>query len=404
MKWKMKRIAGLLIIMVLFLLYICNPVVKQDTLRFGANIRDQFLESWFIYMTDYMLDEKYQVSYTARSYWKMDPYERQREKAVKEAEDENARQKNALSENQEARVLTERKIYISSNDILTGDSYQEELLSSDWTSEEKIKLGANENMILKLKKEKSLSYLIENFFVVHSTTTIDKNVFQVDKLLSTDCKMQKKKKKKQPQILIYHTHGGSETFIDSREGKKEDSIIGVGTELSEELKVYGYNVLHDKTEYDRINGKIDRSRAYTVAEKEITKTLKEYPSIEVVIDLHRDAAAEGGGGLVTTIDGKKTAQIMLFNGLSRNLKGEISYLKNPNLQANLAFSLQVQMASLKEYPEFSRKIYLKPYRYNLHLRKKSLLIELGNHKNTVSEAKNAAKPLARIIHEVLSGQ
>lgn len=402
MKWKKKGMAGLLIVMIFLLIYICNPGVKQDACKFAVKIRDQFLESWFIYMTDFMLDEKYQVSYTARSYWKMDTYERQREKSVKEAEDENARQKNALSENQEARVATERKIYISSNDILTGDSYQEELLSSDWTSEEKMKLGANENLILKLKKEKSLSYLIENFFVVHSTTTIDKNVFQVDKLLSIDCTMKKKKKKKQPQILIYHTHGGSEGFVDSRSGKKEDSIIGVGTELAEELESYGYNVLHDETEYDRINGKIDRSRAYTVAEEEITKTLKEYPSIEVVIDLHRDAAAEGGGGLVTTIDGKKTAQIMLFNGLSRNLKGDIAYLKNPNLQANLAFSLQVQIASLKDYPDFSRKIYLKPYRYNLHLRKKSLLVELGNNKNTVSEAKNAAKPLARIIHEVLS--
>lgn len=403
MKWKKKGMAGLLILTAFLLVSVCNPTVKQDVCRLGAEICDKFLLSWFICMTDTMLDEQYQVSDAARSYWKMDTYEQQREKAEKEAEAENTRQNKALSENEEARVNTERKIYISSNDILAGDLYKEEPLSKDWTREEKMKLGANENLVLKLKKEKNLSYLIENFYIVHSTTTIDKKIFQVDQLLSTDCSMQKKKKKNQPQILIYHTHGGSEGFVDSRKGKKEDSIIGVGTELSKKLEEYGYNVLHDKTEYDRINGKIDRSRAYTVAEQEITKTLKEYPSIEVVIDLHRDAASEGGGGLVTEIDGKRTARIMLFNGLSRNLNGDITYLKNTNLQANLAFSLQVQMASLRDYPEFSRKIYLKPYRYNLHLRKKSLLVELGNNKNTVSEAKNAAAPLARIVHEVLSG-
>ena len=75
---------------------------------------------------------------------------------------------------------------------------------------------------------------------------------------------------------------------------------------------------------------------------------------------------------------------MFFNGLSRNQKGNIAYLHNDNLQANLAFSLQMKIACMKTYPGFAKPIYLKNYRYNLHMKQRSLLIELGNENNTVS--------------------
>ncbi|MDE6850992.1 MAG: stage II sporulation protein P [Lachnospiraceae bacterium] len=254
-------------------------------------------------------------------------------------------------------------------------------------------------IINKLKKEKKRSYLLKNFYIVDSSTSIDPKIFQVDQLLNRNMTIQQKK---EPQILIYHTHGASEAFVDSKAGKKEESIIGVGGELAKLLtEKYGYHVLHDETEYDRINGDIDRNKAYNQSYAGVTKTLQKYPGIQVLIDLHRDGVGNKVQRL-TTINGKRTAQVMFFNGLSRNKKGDIAYLHNDNLQANLAFSLQMKLACMEQYPDFAKPVYLKNYRYNLHLRERSLLIELGNENNTLQEAKNAMEPLAGILHQVLS--
>ena len=82
----------------------------------------------------------------------------------------------------------------------------------------------------------------------------------------------------------------------------------------------------------------------------------------------------------------------------------IDYLYNPYIQENLAFSFQMQLAAEKKYPGFTRNIYLKGQRYNLHLRPRSLLIEAGTQLNTVEEERNAMEPLAQLLHEVLSGE
>lgn len=259
----------------------------------------------------------------------------------------------------------------------------------------------NLNTINKLKNSKSRSFLLKNFYITDSSTSIDNSIFNVEKLLSKDVTI---KKSGEPQILIFHTHAASEAFIDSRKGKQSDSIVGVGSRLAYLLrKKYGYNVIHDTTEFDKINGSIDRSKAYNQAAKKLEATLEKYPSIEVVIDLHRDGVGNSVQRL-TTIDGKKTAQVMFFNGLSRNSSGNIEYLYNKNLQANLAFSLQMKLKCMENYPDFARPVYLKGYRYNLHLREKSLLIELGNENNTVEEAKNAMEPLAKVLDQVLTGK
>lgn len=260
-------------------------------------------------------------------------------------------------------------------------------------------LKKNNSMIEKLKSSKKRSYLLHNFYIVDSSTSIDSNIFQVDTLLNWNVSLQQKK---EPQILIYHTHGASEAFVDSKAGKKQESIIGVGGELAKLLtEKYGYHVIHDETEYDRINGSIDRNKAYNQSYAGVSKTLQKYPGIQVLIDLHRDGVGNQVHRL-TTINGKRTAQVMFFNGLSRNKKGDIAYLHNDNLQANLAFSLQMKLACMEKYPDFAKPIYLKNYRYNLHLRERSLLIELGNENNTLQEAKNAMEPLAGVLHQVLS--
>jgi stage II sporulation protein P len=243
----------------------------------------------------------------------------------------------------------------------------------------------------------SQSFLRKKFIQVDSTTTITNQELNGKTLFLKDLSLESTKS---PQILIYHTHG-SEEYADSKSGVQEDTVVGVGEELEKQLKKYGYSVLHDTTSYDVRNGKLDRSKAYYYAAQGIEKNLKKYPQIQVIIDLHRDGVGKNTR-LVTKIDGKDTAQIMFFNGMSRTAtNGNIAYLKNPYKEWNLALSLQMQKAAYEIYPGFTRKIYIKGYRYNLHYRKRSMLVEVGAQTNTVAEAKRAMKPLADIISEVL---
>ena len=161
-------------------------------------------------------------------------------------------------------------------------------------------------------------------------------------------------------------------------------------------------MIHDDSVYDYRDGKLDRSRAYTYALEGIQGILQKYPSIEVVLDLHRDGVAEGTR-LVTEINGKPTAKIMFFNGTSQTPDGPIEYLPNPNREANLAFSFQMQLEAAEMYPGFTRKIYLKGLRYNQHVRARTALIEVGAQTNTYEEARNAMEPLADILDRVLRG-
>ena len=245
------------------------------------------------------------------------------------------------------------------------------------------------------------NYLLNNFFVVDPTTTALESQINVDTLLGKDMKLEKNPE--QPQILIYHTHS-QEGFADSVEGDTSTTVIGVGDYLAQLLQErYGYQVLHITDTFDIVDGQLDRSAAYNYAEPVISQALQEHPTIEIVIDLHRDGVDESKP-LVTEVNGKPTAQVMFFNGLSRtNQNGEISYLPNPYIEDNLAFSFQLEYLAKQYYPEYTRCIYLKGYRYNLHLKPRSLLLEVGAQTNTVEEAKNAMEPFADLLYKVLSG-
>lgn len=240
--------------------------------------------------------------------------------------------------------------------------------------------------------------LVQQFYTIDTNTMAGRDQLNVDKFLAQDMTIDKEGEGY--QILIYHTHS-QEAFADSVKGERSGTIMGVGDYLTQILTdTYGYKVLHHDGQYDVKT----RDGAYSAALPDIEKILEENPSIEVVIDLHRDAMPEGTR-LVTEIDGRPTARFMFFNGLSRTKKtGNISYLYNENQDANLAFSFQMQLKAMEYYPGLTRKIYLKGYRYNMHLRPKSLLIELGAQNNTVEEAMNACGPLAHILDLVLSGQ
>ena len=94
--------------------------------------------------------------------------------------------------------------------------------------------------------------------------------------------------------------------------------------------------------------------------------MNKYDSIKVAIDLHRDGVNENTH-LVTNINGKPTAKIMFFNGVSRTINnGELEYLANPNRQANLAFSMQMYLTGASTYDDFLRRTYIKGYQYNLN--------------------------------------
>lgn len=246
------------------------------------------------------------------------------------------------------------------------------------------------------------NFLLNNIFVVDANTSMTQEELSLTNLLDQDLSIDDLNSKENYKVLIYHTHA-SESFVDSREGKQEDTIVGVGAYLTELLETeYGIKVYHDTTTYDMIDGVLDRSKAYENSYNGVSKILKENPSIEVVIDLHRDGVAEDTH-LVTEINGKKTAKVMFLNGVSRsNMNGEIAYLKNPNKITNLAFSFQMYLAGKEYYSDYVRKIYIRSLRYNLHIMPRAALIEVGAQNNTLQEEKNAMEPLAAIIDKVLS--
>ncbi len=258
--------------------------------------------------------------------------------------------------------------------------------------------GQDGNAALSIEKLRDFNYLLSKFYTVDSTTMIGPDQLNVNDLLGRDMKMDTKTKG--PKVLIFHTHS-QEAFKDSVPGDSSTTIVGMGAYLAQLLNEKGIETIHHSGVYDLIDGKLDRSKAYQMSEAGVKKILKQYPSIEVVIDLHRDGVPETTR-LVTNVNGKQTAKIMFFNGLSRTkTNGDIAYLKNPYIQDNLAFSFQMQLQAEQMYAGFTRRIYLKGYRYSLHMMPKSLLVEAGAQTNTVKETKNAMELLANILCEVL---
>lgn len=244
------------------------------------------------------------------------------------------------------------------------------------------------------------NYLLSTFYIVDSMTMIDAGQLNYNDLMSRSMKINQETEG--PKVLIFHTHS-QETFADSIPGDSSTSIVGIGEYLSQRLNEKGVATIHHTGVYDVIDGVLDRSSAYEYAEAAVKQILAENPSIEVVIDLHRDGVAEETH-LVTDIGGKQTAKIMFFNGLSRTrTTGDIDYLYNPYIQDNLSFSFQMQLACESKYPGFVRRIYLRGYRYSLHMMPKSLLIEAGAQTNTVEEMKNAMDLLSDTLYSVLIG-
>lgn len=311
---------------------------------------------------------------------------------------------NYVTEREAAELLTEDEATYA---ILAKKQAEEEnsvdengqLIGKD--KSEETRQASVPTMDLSMERLNDFEYLVSNFYTVDSVTYINPSELNASELLGKDLRIDLSTGGS--KILIYHTHS-QETFADS-DNDPSTSIVGIGRYLTEILNnKYKIPTMHHEGVYDLINGKLDRSEAYEFAKPEVEQILAENPSIEVVIDLHRDGVADTTH-LVTEINGKPTAQIMFFNGLSRTrVNGDLAGMANPYLQDNLAFSLQMKIAAETKYPGFARSNYLRGYKYNMDLMPRMLLIEAGAQTNTVEEMRNAMEVLADLLNSVLTGR
>jgi len=251
----------------------------------------------------------------------------------------------------------------------------------------------------------SFSYLANRIFLADPETILLPSDINVHKFLETDLTIDIDTDG--PQVLIFHTHS-AEMFTDSNPSDPMTGVMGTGRYLAQVLaEVHGIETLHHTGRFDFIDGASHRPGSYERMEPAIRQILDQNPSIQVIIDLHRDGVGPYAPPFLRYIDGVPTAQIMFFNGLSRqNRNGqavEIARLPNPYQQENLNFSFRLQLAANQLYPGLARRVYLRQFRYSLHMLPRSTLVEVGNQHNTQQQAKNAMYPLAGVIAAVLLG-
>ena len=202
-------------------------------------------------------------------------------------------------------------------------------------------------------------------------------------------------KSSQITVLIIHTHG-SESYKDSspqpepyRCLDKAQNMIAVGDEVARVLNLAGIRVIHDRNIYDYP----DYSGAYSAARKAIKDHLARYPDIQMVLDLHRDAADGDYGQLVTTatVGGQSSAQILFVVGTDAGGN------RHPNWQDNLSLALKLSVLLEQENPGITRGISLRSQRFNMDMTPGSLLVEMGAAGDTLPEAMLAANALANAI-------
>ncbi len=241
------------------------------------------------------------------------------------------------------------------------------------------------------------NYLIHNWYTVDTSTDASVVGISTPELVTYPAGITKNQEEGY-DILIYHTHS-LEQYADSQQYAQPNGVVGAGEFLSTLLeKQYGYRVLHLTESFDAEG----RDYAYGKALPALKQVLEEHPEIQVMIDLHRDEV-DSNAHLIQQVGERNVARYMFFNGLSytRTL-GALKEFSNPYQKENLAMSFQLQLASDALFPGCTRKIYLKGYRYNMHLRPRSLLIELGAQNNTEQEVWNSCVLLAKMLDTVLS--
>lgn len=254
--------------------------------------------------------------------------------------------------------------------------------------------------------------IIEKDYSVQNATAEYNGIYVRNTTLEHDIDIQKYLKGKvyanidadEPSVLIYHTHT-TETYelLDrgfytnersSRSENSKENMVRIGEEICRVLELNGYKTVHDKTVYDeKYSGAYDRSC------ENISKILTENPSIQIVLDIHRDAIYQKDGSRikpVTEINGKKAAQIMIISGCE---DGNVTDF--PNWEKNLAFAVQLQDKIKNDNSKLVRPLMFCSRKYNMHLTPCSLLIEIGTDANTLAEAVYSAELFAQSLSEFL---
>lgn len=203
-------------------------------------------------------------------------------------------------------------------------------------------------------------------------------------------------------ILLFHTHTcesytPSENFEYEQTGTYRTTdfnynVVRVGTELTNQLKSYGYNVIHDNTyhDYPAYNGSYGRSLTT------VKNLLKQYNNTDIVIDLHRDAIGDYTYAPTVQIGEEQAAQIMFVIGTDGG------GLEHENWNDNLKFAIKVQEKANELYPGLFKPIILRNSRYNQHLAKAACIIEVGATGNTMDQCLNSMKYLAKVMSEVIN--
>lgn len=211
--------------------------------------------------------------------------------------------------------------------------------------------------------------------------------------------------KKDPEILIYHTHTTESYLKDISKLNKEGvqtrssdnrlNVVRVGEELAQLFrKEYGVEVIHNAAVHDYPG----TSGAYGRSLNTASNILKSYPSIKMVIDVHRDALKDNQLRVVTDINGKKAAKIMFVVGT------DATGLTHPNWKENLKLAITLQKKLDNKYPGLTRPILISYNRYNQHLTNGAMLVEVGGDGNLMSECLESSKYLAEVIGEVINNK
>lgn len=210
----------------------------------------------------------------------------------------------------------------------------------------------------------------------------------------------------EPTVLILHTHA-TESYTPTQGQSYEESsayrtldedynMLAIGDRVAEVLEAGGITVLHDRTFHDYPS----YSGSYAASRETLAAYLEQYPSIQLVLDLHRDAAEDGNGNQIATtaqINGQDSAQLMLVVG------SDDGGLTHPNWQENLSIALKLQAQLEKQYPGLCRNINFCSQRYNQDMLPGALLVEVGAAGNTQDQALTAAEALAQGILSLSQG-
>ncbi len=208
-----------------------------------------------------------------------------------------------------------------------------------------------------------------------------------------------------PKVLIVHTHA-TESYTPSEGEKYKESsayrtlddrynMVSVGDEVTRLLEAGGISVLHDRAyhDYPSYNG------SYSDARKSISYYLKKYPTICMVLDLHRDAVELDGEKQLSThatVDGEPSAQLMMVTGTDVRWR-------QPHWQKNLGLALKLMAVLEKRNPGICRPTQLREQRFNQDTSPGCMLVEIGANGNTHTEALRAAKALAQGILDLAHG-